>query len=325
MGACLRLHSSAEPLPHEAFSWPSASSWLTGATTQTLPGARAGAAGYGHRHSPKSGCNILIPIQTGAVTRSPRSFWEGLLSLPQAVGAGQGGTRKFAERTLRNLLALWGKVPQAHSDWWAAARAGCCGQQAPWGDQAQEGGGGACPSRGSGKGADPKRHLQPWRQSGPWSWGSEQGGLSLGPGGVGSGLGRRAAQGMGPVPLSLQMEVQHPLPFLPTAGVEPAGSTAGPIPALNPDLNWMTSGTRALPTHLVQRASLPPSDGVGMTTVRSAELEASRPTSQSTSILPCPGRAACSDWSPRTGVHSWKSCTTEPWPGSGPVQGEAPL
>lgn len=46
---------------------------------------------------------------------------------------------------------------------------------------------------------------------------------------------------------NLQMEVQHPPLLLPSTEAEAAGSSAGPSPALNPDLNWMTPELRPFP------------------------------------------------------------------------------
>lgn len=219
---------------------------------------------------------ICLPVATAQIPRRPQSrFWTQ--TLPRAispspcreklsrchsggsgracgaVGARQAGTRKFAERTLRSRLLLRGKVPQAHGDWWAAAAPGRRGPR----------------GRGSREGTIPRGTHEPPRSHGA----SREGG---------SRTVRVCWSRWSPAPApSLQMEAQGP-----------ALHRHRPPLRLGPALPW--------PVRLqgLGLPAPPPAGAKGLAPTHlmgwSAELgvdfpKGPQPTSQSASILPCPG------------------------------------
>lgn len=134
--------------------------------------------------------------------------------------------REFAERTLRSLLLPWGKVPQAHGDWWAVGRVlkptGPLGRPGLGGEGAGQApalplgipaaGRGLTSRRGTPQVMGPVR-AQLWRE--------RHGLCLLVQVGLWGGLGRDVAWGGQPSP-HLQVEARHPGLLLATTGPGPA-------------------------------------------------------------------------------------------------------
>lgn len=196
MGACPGLHSHPPTMRPFPGPWlPAAPQWPHTGPSKPFRGVRAGPGAKDTL--PSQAASSLPPpgkeLSHGPSEVSGRDCW---------VCPGQWvQDREREENVLRHSetsSSSGAKSPGHTAIGGQQPDQGAVGQQAPWDDQAQGGGGDACLNRGSRRGAEPERPPQA-----PGQWGHSpvnRWAESVGPGGVGGGLGSRAARGMGPGP-----------------------------------------------------------------------------------------------------------------------------